>query len=159
MPGYGPVVPDVDPPPRKYTLAGDRKFETVNPPAGSPRTSDTIDLRALINSAQAPRTPSPPPAPPVGSPPGPPENDVQALLRANEAYENAARLPTPPPPPRPPSRRKRDYFLTLIGGNLLLAGAVVISGKNVIVLAYGGAGMIVLTLGLTWIMWFVMDDY
>jgi len=95
----------------------------------------------------------------VGSPPGPPENDVQALLRANEAYENAARLPTPPPPPRPPSRRKRDYFLTLIGGNLLLAGAVVISGKNVIVLAYGGAGMIVLTLGLTWIMWFVMDDY
>jgi hypothetical protein len=152
-------VPDVDPPLRKYTLAGDRKFEVVNPPAGSPRTSEAIDLRALINSAQASPAPSTPPAAPPGPAQGSPDNDVQALLRANEAYETAARLPTPPRPPRPASRRKRDYFITLIGGNLLVAGAVVISGKNVIVLAYGGAGMIVLTLGLTWIMWFVMDDY
>lgn len=152
-------MPDVDPPPRKYTLAGDRKFEVVNPPAGSPRTTEAIDLRALINSAQAPRPPGAPPAPTPGAAQGSADNDVQALLRANEAHETAARLPTPPRPPRPASRRKRDYFITLIGGNLLLAAAVVISGKNVIVLAYGGAGMIVLTLGLTWIMWFVMDDY
>jgi hypothetical protein len=155
VPGYDPAVPDVDPPPRKYTLSGDRKFDVVNPSAGSPRTSESIDLQALISSANTPRPASPPPPPAAGVP----ENDVQALLRTNAAHEAAARLPTPPPPPRPPSRRKRDYFFTLIAGNLMLAAAVVITGFNVVVLAFGAAGMIVLTLGLTWIMWFVMDDY
>lgn len=149
-------MPDEDPPPRKYTLSGDRKFDVVNPPSGSPRTSESIDLQALIRSANSPR-PTNPPVPPPSA--GVPENDVQALLRTNEAHEAAARGPTAPLPPRPPSRRKRDYFFTLITGNLLLAAAVVISGFNVIVLAYGAAGMIVLTLGLTWTMWFVMDDY
>lgn len=148
-------MPDADPPPRKFTFK-ERTFVSVNPPAGTPPSSDSIDLQALIRAANAPsKTGGPAPAHGTGVP----ENDVQALLRANEAHEASARLPTPPPPPRPPSRRKRDYFVTLIGGNLLLAGAVVITGFNVIVLAYGAAGMIVLTLGLTWIMWFVMDDY
>ncbi len=149
-------MPDADPPPRKFTFK-ERTFESINPPAGTPTTVDSIDLTALIRAANTPGTPesgSPPP-PPIP----PPNNEVQALLRANEAHENAARLPAPPRPARAPSRRKRDYFLTLIVGNLLLAASVVISGNNVVVLAYGAAGMIVLTLGLTWIMWFVMDDY
>ncbi len=149
-------MPDVDPPPRKYTLSGDRKFDVVNPPSGSPRTPESIDLQALISSANAPRTAAPP-TPPTSV--GVPENDVQTLLRTNAAHEAAAKLPTPPPPPRPPSRRKRDYFFTLIAGNLLLAAAIAITGFNVVVIGFGAAGMIVLTLGLTWIMWFVMDDY
>lgn len=31
--------------------------------------------------------------------------------------------------------------------------------RNPMTLAYGIGGMIVFTLGLTWVMWFVMDDY
>jgi hypothetical protein len=149
-------VPDADPPPRKFTFK-ERTFESVNPPAGSPPTADSIDLASLIRAANTPGKAASGATPPTPLPP--PGNEVQALLRTNEAYETAARLPGPPRPPKAASRRKRDYFVTLIAGNLLLAAAVVISGNNVVVLAYGASGMIVLTLGLTWIMWFVMDDY
>jgi hypothetical protein len=57
------------------------------------------------------------------------------------------------------SRRKRDYWLVLIGGNLSIIGVVAIARFNPISLIYGFSGIVILTLSLTWVMWFVMDDY
>ena len=52
-----------------------------------------------------------------------------------------------------PTRRRRDYFISLAIGNLVLLVATVIQP------IYGIAGMIIYNLGLTWIMWFVMEPY
>ena len=57
------------------------------------------------------------------------------------------------------SRRKRDYWLTLIVGNLMILGLVAVLPLNPVTVIYGFAGVIILTLSLTWVMWFVMDDY
>ena len=57
------------------------------------------------------------------------------------------------------SRRKRDYWLILMGGNLLILGLVALTRFNSISLIYGFSGVIILSLSLTWVMWFVMDDY
>ncbi len=42
---------------------------------------------------------------------------------------------------------------------LVFAGFVLVLAKNVVTLVCGGSGMIFYSLGLTWVMWFVMDDY
>lgn len=57
------------------------------------------------------------------------------------------------------SRRKRDYWMILVGGNLLILGLVAIARFNPISLLFGLSGVIVLSLSITWLMWFVMDDY
>ena len=57
------------------------------------------------------------------------------------------------------SRRKRDYWLLLIGGNLAIIGLVGLFQLNPVTVVFGFAGVIILTVSLTWIMWFVMDDY
>ena len=63
-----------------------------------------------------------------------------------------------PLPPKRRSRRKRDYWLLLISVNAFFAYFAV-TGGSVVTLVYSGAGIIFFTLGLTWVMWFVMDDY
>jgi len=57
------------------------------------------------------------------------------------------------------SRRKRDYWLLLVGGNLLILGLVALARFNPISVIYGFSGVVILTLSLTWVMWFVMNDY
>jgi len=57
------------------------------------------------------------------------------------------------------SRRKRDFWLILIGGNLSIVGLVFFIGPNVMTLAFGLAGVIIFSLGLSWVMWQVMDHY
>lgn len=80
-------------------------------------------------------------------------NDVHATLRGNLAAEDKARLNEIPPPHRRRSKRKRDYILTMIVGNLLLLLATVVAP------VFGLAGLMIFNVGLTWIMWFVVDDY
>ena len=147
-------MPDPDPPPPNYELRA-RSFEAVNPPVGSTPSAQSIDVQALIRSALTPAA-NPAPDEPTRAAA---INDVQAILQANLVYEASARQPATPPPPRAPSRRTRDYLFCLIVGNSLIAGFIALSGFNLAVLAFGSAGMVVLTLGLTWVMWFVMDDY
>lgn len=85
-------------------------------------------------------------------------HDVHAMLRENRAVEEQAGFDEVIVRPVK-SRRKRDFWLMLIVGNLVIIGATLLSGLNPVTLLFGFAGLIMLSLGLTWIMWFVMDDY
>jgi hypothetical protein len=86
------------------------------------------------------------------------EHDVFAMLEQNRSVEKSLgkdRIEIV----KVTSRRKRDYWQVLIGGNLLIIGIVAIARFNPISLLFGFSGVIILTLSLTWVMWFVMDDY
>lgn len=86
-------------------------------------------------------------------------NDVHAMLQDNLARANAAGLNDVPDRPRRASRRKRDYWVSLLGGNLAIVLALLVSGFNVVSGLFAFGGMVFFSAGLTWIMWFVMDDY
>ena len=91
--------------------------------------------------------------------PTPAPTDVYQVLGDNLARENAAGMNVVKPVPKRPSRRKRDFWLVLIGGNLAIMASVGFTSINVMTVIYGFAGVILLSSGLIWIMWFVMDDY
>jgi hypothetical protein len=57
------------------------------------------------------------------------------------------------------SRRKRDYWWSLIGGNGFIVGLVALARFNLVSLIFGLAGVVVFSLSLTWILWFLLDDY
>ena len=91
--------------------------------------------------------------------PTPAPTDVYQVLQDNLAHENAAGMNVVKPVPPRRSRRKRDFWLVMIGGNLAIMASVGATNINVMTVIYGFAGVILLSSGLTWIMWFVMDDY
>jgi hypothetical protein len=162
-----PMADDSDPPRKHYQLKP-KQFEAVNervpastgpaapggrdpgPAAGDP---GRIDVRDLFKQAAA--------SGPIRSAPKPtaPLNDVQALLKANTAHEAAAGVHelTPQAPRR--SRRKRDYWISLLAAYAAIGGALKIASFNLMSIAFATAGAIIVTLGLTWIYWFVLDDY
>jgi predicted phage tail protein len=86
------------------------------------------------------------------------EHDVYAILQQNRSVERKAGLNEVEIRPVR-SRRKRDYWLLLVPGNALFGLVGWIARDNVVVLVSAGAGMVVFSLGLTWVMWFVMNDY
>lgn len=96
---------------------------------------------------------------PPGEPP-PPANDVFAIRRELREREKTGGGDLLRPPERPArSRRRRDYWFLLAAGNL---GFVVLAGLgslNAVALVYTFSGIVLYTVGLTWVMWFVMDDY
>ena len=57
------------------------------------------------------------------------------------------------------SRRKRDYWLLIVPSNLLLAILTWQGRDNPFILVCGLTGMVLVSLGITWIMWQVMNDY
>lgn len=87
-------------------------------------------------------------------------NDVFAIQRDLRAREIAAGMDELAPPERPKSgRRKRDYWTVLLAVNGLAALAALLSRGNVVVLVYAFSGAILLSIGATWIMWVLIDDY
>lgn len=90
---------------------------------------------------------------PVGSGPDAPI-DVRQILQANLRVEDRFAAPLEIRPRR--SKRKRDYWTVLLGSYVVAALTVLWQPGSVI---FVGAGVIILSLGLTWIMWFVMSDY
>jgi hypothetical protein len=163
------VADDRDPsdPPRKFFELKDREFERVNParppesaasanpPPPPADASKPIDVRDIYQQAA---TPGPVLSP--GSRRNDP-NEVHGILRENLARENAAGLNEVPHRRRPVSRRFRDYVLLMVGLNVGL-------GLNAVRASHGGdvvgfvssiAGMGLLSAGVTWVMWFVMDRY
>ena len=86
------------------------------------------------------------------------EHDVFAMLQQNRTVERAIGKDEFEIK-GVKSRRKRDYWLLLIGGNLAIIGLVGLFQLNPVTVVFGFAGVIILTVSLTWIMWFVMDDY
>lgn len=144
-----------DPPPKKYGFKA-RSFEAVNPPAGTPAPGEKIDVRDLFHAATVARTKGATPSPkPPATPPTPADNNIHALLRDNVAHE----VPKDLPPPVRLTRRRYDYILCLLGGNAAIAATVFITGLNPATVLFGAAGALMFIIVLTWIMWFVMDDY
>jgi hypothetical protein len=154
------MADDADPP-RKFFQLKPKEFEAVNaiprpadpaaptvdskPAAAAP--SGPIDVRELARIATKTQTLL------KGNVAANRANEVHAMLKDNLDRANAAGLNDISVRPKRKSKRKRDYFLTLLGGNLLLAFALTIQP------IFAVAGLILFNIGLTWIMWVVMDDY
>lgn len=85
-------------------------------------------------------------------------NDVFTHLQGNRAVEKRHGLDKVEIRKRK-SRRKRDFWLLLVGGNLAIIGAVVVTNINVVTVIFGLSGLIIFSLGLSWVMWQVMDKY
>ncbi|MEO6002585.1 MAG: hypothetical protein ABIZ04_16005 [Opitutus sp.] len=60
---------------------------------------------------------------------------------------------------RQTSRRKRDYLLLLAGGNALIVLAFSFAPKDPLLRVLCWSSLALYSLGLTWLMWGVMDDY
>lgn len=86
------------------------------------------------------------------------EHDVYAMLQQNRAFEQRAGLNEVKLRPVK-SRRRRDFWLVLAVADTAFILTGIVARHNTVVLVYAIAGFAILTLGLTWVMWFVMDDY
>jgi hypothetical protein len=97
-----------------------------------------------------------PSEPPAGGPAAaPPGNEVENILRLNREREKQAGLDQLRLAPPVPNRRRRDYLMLLIGGNLVIVlGVGAIAGP--IIAAMLAA---VFTVGVTWVLYGVMDKY
>ena len=171
------MADDADPPRKVYGFKP-KEFERVNEPAttsdvhqpaeiigpnAKPPRADPgrIDVRELFQQAAA-ATPGPVLDPQRAAPAGATrngENDVQAMLRENRARAEAAGLHQVAPPPPRRSRRKRDYWLLVLTCNGFFAFWAFGPWSNPVTFVYSLAGMGLTTAALTWVMWFVMDDY
>lgn len=58
-----------------------------------------------------------------------------------------------------PTRKKKDYLISLLLGNGLICLTVAILPLHVVTLVYGFSGIVLFTVGLSWVMWVVMSDY
>lgn len=85
-------------------------------------------------------------------------NDVLRVLNQNRTVEQEHHLDDIEIK-QVKSRRKREFWLLLVGGNLFIIGGVWLSGINVITVIFGLAALIIFSLGLSWVMWQVMDRY
>jgi hypothetical protein len=119
-------------PPRNFAFKP-KEFERVNAPR--PEAGDAA---------------APPPA----------ANDVYAIRAEIRAREIASGQDELIPVARPQTtRRRRDYWLLLAGGNLALLAVVAFVGPNPMTFIFGAAGVIIYSVGLTWVMWAVMGRY
>jgi hypothetical protein len=144
---------DESDPPRKFYALKPREFEVVNQPKSTPSPdSAPTDVQGHLRAANA-----------HGilhvTPKSSETSDVHAMLRDNLERENAAGLNDVTLPPKKRSRRKRDYWLMLLPVNAFFAWRAFGPGASVVTLVYGIGGMAFFTAALTWVMWFVLDDY
>jgi hypothetical protein len=153
-------------PPRVFYQLKPREFERVNALSGSstpdappsdenpaPPAPAKIDIHDLYAQAAIPGR-----VLATGERVGA-KNEVHVILKENLNQANAAGLNHLAPKPKRRSRRTRDYLLVLISLNAFFSFAAFGPYSNAVTLAYGVAGIIFSTLGLTWVMYFVMDDY
>ena len=156
-------------PPRKFYQLKPTEFERLNetpaadpaappppPDAGPTRPSDAnapIDVRDLAAKGAEGS------APLGNNTPSNRPNDVHAMLQQNLAAANAAGLNELSPKRRKKSKRLRDYWLLMIPVNSFLAYMAFGPNANVVTFVYGLAGMGAFTASLTWLMFFVMEDY
>ncbi|MDQ5977088.1 MAG: hypothetical protein QG602_60 [Verrucomicrobiota bacterium] len=145
-------MPDETDPPRKVYGFKEREFKRDNPPTAGGEVMPTAkDLAKLAGHHHNPgqRT-----AQAKADDP----NDVFKVLHQNRQVADEHGL-NEVEIKKVKSRRKRDFWLILVGGNLAIIGGVYFSGISVITLVFGLAGLIIFSLGLSWIMWQVMDRY
>lgn len=86
------------------------------------------------------------------------EHDVPAMLQQNRAVERQAgkdKLELR----KTKSRRKRDYWLSLFLSSGFFGVLAWLGQDNLFVLISACSGLVLAAVGLTWVIWFVMDDY
>jgi hypothetical protein len=98
---------------------------------------------------------------PLPGEPQPPttSQDVHAILRDNLDRANEAGLNALTAQERRPSRRKRDYWTLLLIGNAFFGCGLAYFGLQSVPGIFALGGMIFFSGALTWVMWFVMDNY
>ena len=139
-------------PPRKTYGFKERAFQRDNPPASELPPAPTVEeLAKLAGSHHDPS------ARRATAKAGDP-NDVLTVLQQNRSAERRHDLDAIEIRPVS-SRRKREFWLLLVGGNLLIIAGVAVTDVNVITVVFGLAGLIIFSLGLSWVMWQVMDRY
>lgn len=145
-------MPDEPDPPRKVYGFKEQEFQRDNAPSSGASPMPTAkDLAKLAGVHHDPRPRQA--GPKAGDP-----HDVFEVLRQNRRREQRHNLDAIEIR-KIRSRRKRDFWWGLVGGNLLIIGGVLVSGSSVITVVYGLAGLIIFSIGLSWIMWQVMDRY
>ena len=144
------MEPD-DPPPKVYGFK-ERAFQRDNARASDAPPVPTAKELAIM---AGPVTATPKGA--TGPKPGDP-NDVHALLQHNRAVEKKSGRDEVEIK-QVKSRRRRDYWLLLVSSEMLL-GVITWQGRgNAFVFVCALAGMVLVGVALTWIMWQVMDNY
>lgn len=145
-------MPDEPDPPRKVYGFKERDFKRDNAPSSeTPPAPTAQDLAKLAGFHHDPS------ARKGGAKAGDP-NDVHVVLQQNRKSEQQHNFDAIEIK-EIKSRRKREFWLLLVGGNLFILGAVFFSGINVLTVIFGLAGLIIFSLGLSWVMWQVMDRY
>ncbi len=97
---------------------------------------------------------------PPSDPARPITPDVFTLQRQLREREIAADMDALSAPRRPKrSRRKRDFWLLLLLIDGPLGAATWFGRNDPIALVIAGSGLVLATIGLIWVMWFVMGDY
>lgn len=146
------VNPDAPEPVRR--TYGLKRSDPLAQEAPGTRPPRILTVQEMTKMAGAHHDPGPRTA---SAKPGDP-NDVFTVrqeLRTRERADGRDQIVVP----KKKSRRKRDYWLVMIGANLLFAGVAVAGRGNVVILVYCGAGMILVSVATTWIMWFLLSDY
>ncbi|HEY0865720.1 MAG TPA: hypothetical protein VGD97_16560 [Lacunisphaera sp.] len=144
------MEPD-DPPPKTYGFK-EREFKRDN---ARPSEAAPMPTAKDLAKMAGPVTPSPKGAtgPKAGDP-----NDVYNALLKNRAVEQALGLDQIEI--RKIKRRKmRDYCLIMVPTMVLLGTVTILGRGNPIVFVCGLAGMVMLGIMITWIMWQLMDRY
>jgi hypothetical protein len=91
---------------------------------------------------------------------GTPPVEVKEMLRENLAREQAAGLNELAPAPLRRSHRHRDYCWLIASTNLFFGLIALFSWSTSPILFVSAlSAMAMVSAGLTWLMWFVMDDY
>ena len=150
---FAQAVPDEPDPPRKNYGFKDRDFKRDNALKSTEPPPPTAKELAIMSGPVANHGKAA-----VGSAKVEDPNDVYAVLQENRTVEKKHGL-SEVEIREIKSRRKRDYWLLLIGGNLAIVGAVALSGFNIVSVIFGLSGLIVFSIGTTWIMWQVMNKY
>jgi len=81
------------------------------------------------------------------------------LLRRNLARERLHQKMDVDLPARTQSGRGRDYWMGLLIGNFVLGGLYMFLPQNVVTFLFIAGGMAFYSVGFTWLMFSVADDY
>ena len=155
-------------------MTGPGRSTTTMPDApDSPRKVYRLNPRALERAIHPPVAPAEPdpalPAVPPAADSAPPLPIHHPSHRPSEDPTDPTVAPAEPapaapdemllPPPRR-SRRRRDYWVLMLASNLVFVFTALHVGPDAPLLFVATvAGMLVCSAALTWVMWFVMDDY
>lgn len=140
-------------PPRKFYEFKDREFKRDNQPAGAAPPLPTAKELAMMAGPVVPSGTTTT----TGAKPGDP-NDVYVALEQNRAVERKSGRDEVEIR-QVKSRRTRDYWLLLVSSELLL-GLITWQGRqNPVLFVSALAGMVLVGVTLTWVMWQVMDRY